>query len=227
MNFADLSGLNRLMCDVYTDYGCAGSGGVGWYMYTTYWYGPEGSSAGGGGGFFPGGPGGAGDPVGGDGGGPSFDSKYKGQANLAVAGLHTPCKDAFGKLGISIGALSAQALNTTYVNASLYDSNDKTLTQHLFFGNGNFTNINAAGSGTAYVPTTRDGTQLPDVVLRAQFFLDLQNDPYKAQVTLVHELLHITLKKDDDELAQFLGIHDNQPSPAITEWLQNDCPGAK
>lgn len=46
-------------------------------------------------------------------------------------------------------------------------------------------------------------------------------------MTLVHELLHISLKKDDNELAQFLGIPDAQPSPAINEWLQKDCPGAK
>ena len=54
--------------------------------------------------------------------------------------------------------------------------------------------------------------------------MDENNDPYKAQVTLVHELLHIYLKKDDIELAGFLNIKDNQPSPAITEWLQKDCP---
>jgi len=160
-------------------------------------------------------------------GGVSFDSVYKARAYMAVAGLHAPCKGALAALGISIGTLSAQALNTEYINATLYDSNDATLTQHIFFNNGNFTNINAPGSGTAYVPTTRNGTQLPIVVLRAQFFMDGQNDSYLAQVTLVHELLHISLKKDDAQLAGFLGIHDSQPSPAINEWLKNDCPGGK
>jgi len=65
INFNDPSGLNRLMCDVYTDYGCAGSGsngtpGVGWFVN---WVFGEGGWTIGTAGFFPG------DPIGGSGGG--------------------------------------------------------------------------------------------------------------------------------------------------------------
>ena len=72
-NFADPSGLNRLMCDVYTDFGCAGPGrngtpGVGWVINGLY--GPEGWTIGGVG-FLPGTPAGPGDPIGGGGGGGS------------------------------------------------------------------------------------------------------------------------------------------------------------
>ena len=88
----------------------------------------------------------------------SFDATYKGQSFLAVAALHTPCRQALAKLGVSMAALSSQALTTNYVDATQYDSDDATLTQHRFFGNGNFTNVNAVGSGDAYVPTDRQGT---------------------------------------------------------------------
>jgi RHS repeat-associated protein len=165
-------------------------------------------------------------PVLGGGGGNAaafVDAKYKAQGSLAVSSLHAPCQQALKDLGVSLAGLANQSLNTTYIDASGYNENDPALSQNFFFGNGNSTNINALGSGEAYVPFDRNGAQLPDMVLRAQFFMDVQNDPYRAQVVLVHELLHIYLKKDDGQLAGFLKLHDSAPSPAITEWLQGDC----
>jgi hypothetical protein len=63
-------------------------------------------------------------------------------------------------------------------------------------------------------------------VLGPDFFASDINQPS----VLLHELLHITLKMNDDELEQYLtekfGYKNKDPwgTDDISEWLRKDCP---
>ena len=64
------------------------------------------------------------------------------------------------------------------------------------------------------------------IVLRGDFFLQSRRD---QDITLVHELLHVHFKLDDDGVARKFGFYERSDSSSarISEWLKNGCDKAK
>ena len=190
VNFVDPSGTNRLMCDVYTDYGCAGTGtafsGGGWYLNLINEAGEGWSYSSSG--FLPS-SGGAGDPQGGSGSSAPVATNWQlmpAAFSRAMQAL-TLNQDCFNLFGNSTSR--AGKWDPTVVLTSLF------LTQDGSYGSVNF---NYTGNGSAL--TTPTGFPLPSlrsgitgtsatISLNAKDW-NVNNVAFNAE-TLLHEMGHL------------------------------------
>ena len=237
VNFADPSGLNRLLCDVYTDYGCAGAVTPTDPGVVTNWIYSEGSLAVGSSYFLPGSPIGGGDPIGGGGGpdpGPSKVTDLSGvlpALKQAINSLSANCQ----KVLPSQQTLLAEANDLKFFDARPTASGNQTVAQIApdlapYNPSGTLQSI-AGGSTDATILNGPNGSISNTVLLGSQFFLDPvqgNNANYSVGqgIVLVHELLHYGTQLGD---AQFVGKYNinllvgDSNSSAINRWLQNDC----